>query len=86
MDYKINDNKLFKIVYTAEEGMLAINKEYRQEATLVDGKEFPLSCDISVFEDEVRFHMLGDTVYGILIKNPELAETLTSLIKLAAKS
>jgi sugar-specific transcriptional regulator TrmB len=85
-NHKITENKLFKVLYTAEEGILATNKEYNQEAILVNGKEFPLSCDISVFEDEVRFHMLGDTVYGILIKNPELAETLSSLIKLAMKN
>ncbi len=84
-DQKITNNRIFKILYTAEEGVLAINKEFEQEATVVDGKEFPISCDVSVFEDEVRFHMLGDTMYGILIKNPELAETLASLIKLAMK-
>ncbi len=86
IDLKIKDNGYFKIIYTTDVGKLEINKELHQEATLVDGKEYPLTCDISIFEDEVRFHMLGDTIYGIMIKNPELAETLTSLIKLAMKN
>ncbi len=86
IDSKIKNNERFKCIYTAEEGKLEINDDMEQEAVLVDGKQYPLSCDISIFEDEVRFHMLGDNLYGIMIKNPELAQTLTSLIKLAMKN
>ncbi len=83
IDFRLTTNKLFKVIYTAEEGEIAAGID-GQEAIKVDHGEYPFSCDISVFEDEVRFHMLGKTIYGILIKNPELAGTLTSLIKLAA--
>ena len=86
LDQKIKDNNKFQIIYSTEEGIMQTNPEFEQKAVRIDAKEFPLSCDISVFEDEVRFHMLGDTVYGILIKNPELAETLKSLIQLAIKN
>ena len=51
----------------------------------IDNKMYPLSCDISIFEDEVRIHMLGKDMHGILIKNQELAETLVSIFKLALK-
>jgi sugar-specific transcriptional regulator TrmB len=83
IDFRITDNKLFKIVYTSDEGKILVSDG--QEAIRIDQKEFPLSCDISIFEDEVRVHMLGSTIYGILIKNPEFAQTLTSLFKLALK-
>ena len=86
IDMRIKDNKFFEVAYTSDEGELATNKDYKQAAIRIDNKEYPLSCDISVFEDEVRFHMLGKTVYGILIKNQELADTLTSLIKLSIKN
>lgn len=86
LDKKIKDNKKFRILYSTEEGIIPTSAESDQIAIRVEGKEHPFSCDISVFEDEVRFHMLGETIYGILIKNPELAETLTSLIQLAMKN
>jgi len=84
IDLRLKENKKFKVIYTADEGEID-SLEGDQEAFKIDSKEYPLSCDISVFEDEVRFHMLGKSLYGVLIKNPELAETLTSLIKLAIK-
>ena len=84
-DLRINDNKKFNIIYTSDEGEIKTNSD-SQHAIRIDSKEYPLSCDISVFEDEVRIHMLGKTTHGILIKNPEFAETLVSLIKLAMKN
>lgn len=83
---RIKENKFFEVAYTSDEGELSLNKDYKQAAVRLNHKDYPLSCDISVFEDEVRFHMLGKTVYGILIKNQELADTLTSLIKIATKN
>lgn len=83
INFRISDNKFFKVLYTSDEGEI-LTKE-SQEAVRVNQNEYPFSCDISIFEDEVRIHMLGDQVYGILIKNPEFAETLTSLFKLALK-
>lgn len=81
IDFRIKDNSHFEIIYTTEEGVIPTKEG--QEAVRVDPKAFPISCDISIFEDDVRIHVLGKTIYGILIKNPELAETLTSIFKLA---
>ena len=86
IDMRIKENKFFEVAYTSDEGELALNKDYKQAAVRLNNKDYPLSCDISVFEDEVRIHILGKTVYGILIKNHELAETLISLIKVASKN
>ena len=83
IDFRFKKNKLYNVIYTADEGELQTGEG--QIALKVNQKEFPFSCDITVFEDETRIHMLGKTIYGIVIKNPELAETLTSLIKLAMK-
>ncbi len=82
---RITDNKHFKIIYTSEEGEIPTKLEHNQEAFRVDQNEYPFSCDISIFEDEVRIHMFGKTIYGILIKSAELANTLVSVFKLAGK-
>lgn len=84
-DLRINDNAKFNVVYTSDEGLIKTELK-GQEAVLVDGALYPFSCDISVFEDEVRVHMLGKVTHGLLIKNPEFAETLASLIRLAMKN
>lgn len=83
IDFRLTDNHLFKVIYTSDEG--EIKTEAGQEAIKINQKEFPLSCDISIFEDEIRIHMFGKTIYGILIKNLELARTLVSIFKLAEK-
>ena len=83
IDFRITNNKFFEILYTSDEG--EIKTKDSQEAIRIDHKKYPLSCDISIFQDEVRVHMLGKTIYGILIKNQEFAETLTSIFKLARK-
>ncbi len=84
IDFRIRDNKHFKVLYTSDEGEIPTDGE-GQEAVRIDNKLYPLSCDISIFEDEVRIHMLGKDMHGILIKNQELAETLVSIFKLALK-
>ncbi len=82
---RFRSNVKFKALYTADDGELSVDQSKEQEAIKVDPKEHPLSCDISIFRDEVRFHMLGKNIYGIMIKNAELAETLKSLFKMAEK-
>ncbi len=84
INFRITDNKHFKILYTSEEGIIPADAE-GQEAIRIDQNKYPLSCDISIFEDEVRIHMLGKDIYGILIKSPELANTLISIFELARK-
>jgi sugar-specific transcriptional regulator TrmB len=49
----------------------------------VDGSKYPISCDISIYKDNVRFGILGKKISGIYIKSSDLAETLRSLISLA---
>lgn len=84
IDFRITKNKFLNAVYTSDEGIVRVSDD--SIAVRIDNKEFPITCDISIFQDEVRFHMLGKTIYGIMIKNPELAETLTSLIRLVIKN
>jgi sugar-specific transcriptional regulator TrmB len=83
INLRLEGNNLYSVIYTCDDG--EIKPREGQVAFKIDQDEFPLSCDINIFEDEVRIHMLGDTIYGILIKNPEFAQTLTSIFKLAER-
>jgi len=52
----------------------------------IDEKKYPLYCDISIYKDRVRINLLGKKLAGILITNKDLADTLSSLFRLAFDS
>ncbi|MEK7610302.1 MAG: helix-turn-helix domain-containing protein [Patescibacteria group bacterium] len=45
----------------------------------IDEKKYPLTCDISIYEDKVRISILGKNLSGIFIKSQDLADTMRSL-------
>lgn len=69
-------------IYTYEQGTLASGA--KAERHKIDGKKYPISCDLAIAGDKVRVSLLGKSIGGIFIKNREFAETLQSLIDLTA--
>ncbi|MEK7568973.1 MAG: helix-turn-helix domain-containing protein [Patescibacteria group bacterium] len=53
------------------------------DRTRVDAKDFPIKCDLSVYEDRVQFVTLGKRISSIFIQSRDVADTLKTLIKLA---
>lgn len=49
----------------------------------IDGKKYPISCDISIYKDRVRINTLGKSLSGIYILSQDLADTLRSLFDIA---
>lgn len=49
----------------------------------VDTKDFPIKCDLSVYEDRVQFVTLTKRISSIFIQSRDVADTLKTLIKLA---
>ena len=45
------------------------------------GVKYPITSDITVYDDQVRIAVFGKRISGVFIKNKEFAETLKSLIK-----
>jgi sugar-specific transcriptional regulator TrmB len=78
---RVNENDVYKVIYTADEGELP--RSHFKESIKIDQKTYPLTCDIGIYKDQVRIHMMGDNPYGIAIESRQLAETLASLIRLA---
>ncbi len=56
------------------------------ERIKIDGKKYPISCDISIYKDRIRINTLGKKFSGIFIKSQDLADTLRSLFNLAFDS
>ncbi len=69
-------------LYTYSKGDLQTD-ETSERVRLIDSEEFPILCDIGVYEDRVRIHTLGKKLSAIYIKNRDLAETMKTLIRLS---
>lgn len=80
---KIRPGKKIKgrSIYVYTNGNLASNE--MTERRKVDGDEFPIRCDISIYEDRVQFVSLGKKVSSIFIQSRDVADTLKSLFRLA---
>ncbi len=76
---RIKNNIRFNAIYTGSGKYYEKNKN--QQLIKIDQEQFPIACDIGIYNDEVRIHTLGKDVFGIRIKNKEIATTLKSLIK-----
>jgi sugar-specific transcriptional regulator TrmB len=76
---RVHDNIHFRAIYSGYE--VEIPRSKMQESIKIDQEQFPIQADIGIFNDEVRFHTLGDSVWGVTIKNKEIATTLKSLIE-----
>lgn len=63
------------------------NKEYPStkdaERLQIDEKKYPISADISIYEDRVLVSTLGSKLSTILIKSIDLANTLKSIVNYA---
>lgn len=69
-------------LYTYSKGDLPMD-ENSERVRIEHTNQFPILCDIGVYEDRVRIHTLGKKLSAINIKNHDLAETLRTLIRLA---
>lgn len=78
---RVKNNIRFRAIYTGDDKVLTTDKANMKEVMKIDQYEFPIECDIGIFKDEVRFHILNNNEpTGILIKNREIANTLKSII------
>lgn len=53
------------------------------DRTRVDLKDFPIKCDLSVYDDRVQFVTLTKRISSIFIQSRDVADTLKTLVKLA---
>lgn len=55
------------------------------EALRLSGEEFPISCDIAIYDDIVRFASFKDRIVGVAIEDKEIAKSLRAIYELAWK-
>ncbi len=79
---RISRNIVTHSLYTYSKGDLE-SDNMSDRVRLEESKNFPILCDIAVYEDRVRIHTLGKKLSAINIKNQDFAETMRTLIKLS---
>jgi sugar-specific transcriptional regulator TrmB len=72
-----------KALYTWKDGNLKedANKKLLKTTEL----EFPISCDIALYEDKVRIASLKDRLVGVVIEDKEIAKSFRAIYALAWK-
>jgi sugar-specific transcriptional regulator TrmB len=78
---RIGKHILSKVLYTYKKG--EILSDATGERIKIDGDQFPITCDINIYKDRVRINLLGKKLSGIFIRSKDLADTLTSIFRLA---
>jgi predicted transcriptional regulator len=80
--YRINKKIKAHSLYTYSKGEIPSDIT-SDRVRISNEKDFPILCDLGVYEDRVRIHTLGKKLSAIYIKNADFAETLKTLIKLS---
>lgn len=70
-----------KTLYTSTKTTLPTNE--LSERIKIDSEKYPISCDISIYEDRVQIIAMDKSISTIFIQSKDVADTLKSLFKLA---
>lgn len=78
---RLKKNIKSKVLYTQKDGYKPSDKT--GDRIKIDGKKYPIHCDISIYVDTVRISIIGEKkLSAIYVQSPEFAETLKSLFNL----
>lgn len=72
-------------IYTSSRGPVLKDTDPKmlREARFVPPDKFPFSCDITVYDDSVAIASLREKIFGVVIENKEIANSIRSLISIA---
>jgi len=71
-----------KVIYTNTKGKLGFEVPSSMHRKVPLNK-FPITCDISIYNDKVRLASLKDKLSGIIIEDKEIAKSLKAVLDLA---
>jgi HTH-type transcriptional regulator, sugar sensing transcriptional regulator len=70
-----------KAIYTYKDGFLKSSADGERRKISINN--FPLTCDIAIYDDYVRIASLGKRLVGIVIEDKDITNSLRSVFKLA---
>lgn len=78
VNIRLDKDVTSKAIYTHTRGDLPQGP--RNVRARIDEKKYPISCDISIYQDKVKINILGEKLSGISIVSKDLAQTMKSLV------
>ena len=79
---RIDKKVKVKVLYTLREGEMRNPSPY-DERYKINATEFPVNCDVALFDNKVRIASLGKKLNGVIIEDEDIYRTLASLFDLA---
>ncbi len=70
-----------KAIYVYEKGELSSDE--MGERFKIDGKKYPITCDVAIYKDTVRISVLGGRLSSIFIRSQDVANTFKSIFQIA---
>ena len=70
-----------KSVYTFIDGKRESTSDSQRRRVPFD--KFPITCDVTVYNDKVRLASLGERLSGIVIEDREIANSIRAIMDLA---
>ena len=82
---RIREDIRAKIFYTyeKEEDAPTFVSKAHGERVRISGKDYPISCDIALYDGKVRIVSLGKRLCGVIIEDREIYKTLSGMLQLA---
>lgn len=75
--------KNIQVIYTSKNGAHLPNEEGSVKRRFVPFTKFPFSCDIGIYDNKIALISYTDKIMGVIVENPEIAETLKQFFNLA---
>lgn len=82
---KIKKQIKLRLIYTSAKGafLKSSDAESLRESRYVASDKFPVSCDISIYKNTVSVSVLKNHIFGVLIENKEIADSMRSFFTMA---
>lgn len=82
---KLKKQISLRLIYTSSRGAFLKDSDSKsmRESRYIPPDKFPVSCDISIYKNTVSVSVLKNKIFGILIENQEIADSMRSFFEMA---
>lgn len=77
-----------QVFYTSnkKESLSDSDKDFLRDSKYVNNKVFPIKAGVDIYGDKVGIYTFKNEIFGILIENKDIAETMKSIFKMLWKN
>jgi HTH-type transcriptional regulator, sugar sensing transcriptional regulator len=80
---RLNENIQSRVLYTWSKGDM--QNPPNTEGYRLDAKDFPMNCDIAIYDDKIRIASFKERMIGVVIEDIEISKSFKAIYDLAWK-